>query len=197
MNIKETLRAEIKRRLNEEPNPEDVDFRLKYTLNSIVSIIARRCVLEEVLRFIDPLPEQPAEWSEEEYGRLFDIEHYLYGTLQLSPDRKNACIDFLKSLRPQPHLVRALTDNELERQLCDLQDKYPDTSWEYGIIGEAIEYIRQPHWKPSEEQLEGLEEAADKYAHSLGYDEDKDKEEIAAAKEDFIAGAGWVRDNLK
>ena len=40
------------------------------------------------------------EWSEEEYGRLFDIEHYLDGTLQLSPDRKIACIDFLKSLHP-------------------------------------------------------------------------------------------------
>lgn len=43
---------------------------------------------------------KPAEWSEEEYGRLFDIEHYLDGTLQLNPDRKIACIDFLKSLRP-------------------------------------------------------------------------------------------------
>lgn len=42
------------------------------------------------------------EWSEEEYGRLFDIEHYLDGTLQLSPDRKIACIVFLKSLRLQP-----------------------------------------------------------------------------------------------
>ena len=42
------------------------------------------------------------EWSEWEYGRLFDIEHYLDGTLQLSPDRKIACIVFLKSLRLQP-----------------------------------------------------------------------------------------------
>jgi hypothetical protein len=38
---------------------------------------------------------------------------------------------------------------------------------------------------------EGLEEAADKYAHSLGYDEEKERMEIASAKEDFIAGAEW------
>lgn len=38
---------------------------------------------------------------------------------------------------------------------------------------------------------EGLEEAADKYAHSLGYDEEKERLEIASAKEDFIAGAEW------
>lgn len=55
----------------------------------------------ERLKFLCPQPKQ--EWSEEEYGRLFDIEHYLDGTLQLNPDRKIACIDFLKSLRPQPH----------------------------------------------------------------------------------------------
>lgn len=54
------IRAEIERRLNDEPNPEDVDFRLKYTLNSRVAIIARRNVLEEVLRIINStLDEQP------------------------------------------------------------------------------------------------------------------------------------------
>ena len=47
--------------------------------------------------------QKPVEWSEEEYGRLFDIEHYLDGTLQLSPDRRIACIDFLKSLLSQSH----------------------------------------------------------------------------------------------
>lgn len=60
-----------------------------------------------LIGWLKSLPErfglQPKqEWSEEEYGRLFDIEQYLHGTLQLSPDRKIACIDFLKSLRPQP-----------------------------------------------------------------------------------------------
>ena len=40
---------------------------------------------------------------------------------------------------------------------------------------------------------EGLEEAADKYAHSLGYDEEKDRVEIAAAKDDFIAGVEWQK----
>ena len=51
-------------------------------------------------RFEEAREKYQVEWSEEEYGRLFDIEHYLDGTLQLSPDRRIACIDFLKSLRP-------------------------------------------------------------------------------------------------
>lgn len=45
--------------------------------------------------------QKPVEWSEKEFGMLFDIEHYLNGTLQLTPDRKIKCISFLKSLRPQ------------------------------------------------------------------------------------------------
>lgn len=62
----------------------------------------------KLIEWLKSLPErfelQPKqEWSEEEYGRLFDIEQYLRGTLQLSPDRKIVCIDFLKSLRPQLH----------------------------------------------------------------------------------------------
>ena len=36
-------------------------------------------------------------------------------------------------------------------------------------------------------------EAAENYAHSLGYDEEKEKVEIASAKEDFIAGAEWQK----
>ncbi len=51
-------------------------------------------------RFEEAREKYQVEWSEEEYGRLFDIKHYLDGTLQLSPDRRIACIDFLKSLRP-------------------------------------------------------------------------------------------------
>lgn len=67
------IRAEIERRLNEEPNPKDVDFRLKYTRNSRVAIIARRCVLEEVLRIINStLDEQPEVDLEEEITRFFN-----------------------------------------------------------------------------------------------------------------------------
>lgn len=51
-------------------------------------------------RFEEAREKYQVEWSEEEYGRLFDIEHYLDGTLQLSPDRRIACIAFLKSLHP-------------------------------------------------------------------------------------------------
>lgn len=39
--------------------------------------------------------------------------------------------------------------------------------------------------------IPGVGEAAENYAHSLGYDKNEDKAEIAAAKEDFIAGVEW------
>lgn len=61
--------------------------------------IIKNCYAEFKEIVMRELAGRSSEWSEEEYGRLFDIEHYLDGTLQLSPDRRIACIDFLKSLR--------------------------------------------------------------------------------------------------
>lgn len=63
----------------------------------------RENIQEILLPWLKSLPKRfnlqlKQEWSDEEYGRLFDIEHYLDGTLQLSPDRRIACINFLKSL---------------------------------------------------------------------------------------------------
>lgn len=82
--------------------------------------------------------QKPAEWSEEEYGRLFDIEHYLDGTLLLSPDRRIACIDFLKYLRSQSHWKPS--------EVCYGPKGDPDPA---GV------------WKPSEEQMEALKDYAD------------------------------------
>ena len=116
------------------------------------------------------IEQKPTEWNEEDERMVRFYENDYDNNLGNMPMRdiienrikfKDWLINRLKSIRPQPHLVRALTDNEMERQLCDLQDKYPDTSWEYGIIGEAIEYIRQSHWKPSEEQMKALEECGE------------------------------------
>lgn len=53
---------------------------------------------------------------------------------------------------------------------------------------EAVQILVEEQELPSE-----LEEAADKYAHSLGYDEVKERLEIVSAKEDFIAGAEYQR----
>lgn len=124
---------------------------------------------------------KPAEWSEEEYGRLFDIEHYLDGTLQLSPDRKIACIDFLKSLRPQSkdeiykekdrayklgkhHLaikfMNYLDENRPEGKMSlsnaeceDIDKAFKENDW--AKIMRYYEKYR-PHWKPSEEQMDSL-----------------------------------------
>lgn len=71
---------------------------------------------KKLAAYLEKQEEQKQGWSDAEYGRLFDIEHYLDGTLQLSPDRKIACIDFLKSLRPQPKEdLDAIKKREYER----------------------------------------------------------------------------------
>ena len=37
----------------------------------------------------------------------------------------------------------SLSTADLENELCDIQDNYADTSHEYKVLGEAIEYIRR------------------------------------------------------
>ena len=104
----EKLIAEIERRLNEEPNPKDVYFRLNYTLNSRVAIIARRNVLEEVLRIINStLDEQPAERSQEDENALNYLHELIgFGYSEKFMDAQTAAgmRDWAnKSLRPRPH----------------------------------------------------------------------------------------------
>ena len=124
--------------------------------------------------------ESKQEWSEEECGRLFDIEHYLDGTLQLSPDRKIACIDFLKSLRPQPKQKRQIKEGDKVSIHCRKGRKEDIITFYDGKVGEVIhvynakkhpwghiivrldngcndgfyedelEVLDEPSWKPSE-----------------------------------------------
>lgn len=71
------------------------------------------------------------------------------------------CINWIKQKRWKKSLKTA----DLENSLCDIQDGYSDTSYEYRVLGEAIEFIRStddPHaWRPSDEQITWLYRAAD------------------------------------
>lgn len=108
------------------------------------------------------LVEQKPAWSEEDermYNRVvsFIPQH-------LTAESYTACITWLKSLKeriqPQNKWKESLATANLENSLCDIQDEFSDTSYEYRILGEAIEFIRcteqKPQWKPSEEQLREL-----------------------------------------
>ena len=95
-------RKEKEQKPEEEPN--DFEITLHDCMLAAQQYLPGKTGWDVVKMWAEELsnycPQPKDEWSEEEYGRLFDIEHYLDGTLQLSPDRKIACIDFLKSLRP-------------------------------------------------------------------------------------------------
>ena len=104
---------------------------------------------------------QKSAWSEEEYGKLFDIEHYLDGTLQLSPDRKIACIDFLKSLRPQPKQEWSEEDEKMIKFTLQLLDYHKFTDPNAISCKEWLKSLRNrqkssDNWKPSEEQMKML-----------------------------------------
>lgn len=89
---------------------------------------------------------------------------------------------------------------KLTEDFCHIKDNYSllyltDKPYQhYCEYGEEIPYSAIEKWASLEDKLPSeLDEAADKYAHSLGYDEEKERLEIVSAKEDFIAGAEYQR----
>ena len=73
-------------------------------------------------------------------------------------------VAWLKSLKDrvqsQNKWKESLATADLENSLCDIQDTFSDTSYEYRTLGEAIEFIRcteiKPQWKPSDEQIKAI-----------------------------------------
>ena len=104
-------------------------------------------------------------WSEEDETKLTTAETFIKNTSLIGNDGiKEVTIDWFKSLkdRVQSQNKRkvSLATADLENSLCDIQDAFSDTSYEYRILGEAIEFIRcteiKPQWKPSDEQIKAI-----------------------------------------
>ena len=126
--------------------PEDEKWASKF-LNWLKSLKER----------VQPQPKQ--EWSEEDEGLLkWTINNLTELEQRFGKDygKVGKCIDWIKQKRWKKSLKTA----DLENSLCDIQDGYSDTSYEYRVLGEAIEFIRSTDdpraWKPNEEQLRVL-----------------------------------------
>ena len=131
------------------------------------------------------------EWSEEEYGRLFDIEHYLDGTLQLSPDRKIACIVFLKSLRLQPkHEWSEEEKMDIELLIALLRGKVNPAEILDSRKESIITFLKSLHLQPknewSDEDKEIIDNAikqlyryADSYHNGGNYTREKEVRKVA------------------
>ena len=119
-------------------------------------------------------PEQLAEWKE----KYFKVEpawseedearfKSCIKILQASDGHDTINTKWLNSLKervqPQNKWKESLATSDLENSLCDIQDTFSDTSYEYRTLGEAIEFIRctepKSHWKPSDKQMKALNEA--------------------------------------
>jgi hypothetical protein len=104
--------------------------------------------------------EHNTAWSEEDEDLLkWTINNLTELEQRFGKDygKVGECINWIKQRRWKKSLKTA----DLENSLCDIQDGYNDTSYEYRVLGEAIEFIRSTDpWKPSEEQLSALHDAA-------------------------------------
>ena len=116
-----------------------------------------------MLKSLHPVKQ---EWSEDDKRILYNVIAYVgyaAGERGVKDDDFKEANEWLKSLRSQPHWKKSLATADLKNSLCDLQDNYHDGSYEYKILGEAIEFIRctelRPSWKPSKEQMKALEQA--------------------------------------
>lgn len=114
--------------------------------------------------------QKPAEWSEEDGAKLGALINYFEGdALDYSTDD---IVDWLKSLRPQPHneiyqaakrdlaikFMNYLDENRPEGKmsLSNGECEDIDKAFKEGDWAKIIRYIKkyQPHWKPSKEQEE-------------------------------------------
>ena len=140
-------------------------------------------------------PDKPAEWSEEDEKmryyvteavqfRYSDRELAKYLDLKIingQKQLKQKLFDWLRDLRPQPKkelsIEKAIQwlddtfyflDNSSGRgRDCEITTRDFDSLEEmYDSFRKAVTIDSQPHWKPSEEQMEALRRAVNKLANT-------------------------------
>jgi len=116
--------------------------------------------------------KQPAEWSKEDkkiYNRL--VKHYEYLTTYCitTADRHIEIreeLNFLKSLRPQPHWKPSEEEVNAFENL--LKGEFPNKIFPGATLANLLNKLKKlyyneaipSNWKPSEEQMEALKEAS-------------------------------------
>ena len=132
---------------------ESEDERIRKEIIDIVEAYRANCVYEGTHRFDDCLAylekqkeQKPAEWSEEDERMLSrcikSIEcSKMFAETKAFKEAKDKEIDWLKSLRPQYHGDVTMTE-----------------AYKMGL-----EARKASSWKPSEEQMEYLNDAIDNY----------------------------------
>jgi len=133
-------------------------------------------------REIIPIEQKPVEWSEEDKDMIDKVISSLQGyccTFGSDPQDHKAYvekeIDWLKSLRPQPHkelsIEKAIQwfddtfyswDQSSSRgRYCEIITNDFDSMEEmYDSFRKAVTGYSQPHWKPSKKQMKALKYVA-------------------------------------
>ena len=127
---------------------------------------------ERYLAFIKSLRPQPKpEWSEEDEACIRNLESIIYYDKKLPNDTRVILGEFLSNLRPQPKkelsIEKAIQwlddtfyflDNSSGRgRDCEITTHDFDSLEEmYDSFRKAVIVDSEPHWRPSEEQMEAL-----------------------------------------
>ena len=113
---------------------------------------------------------KPAEWSEEDLQHKSWILECLADGKRTMPEYAadfHAAYNWLKSLRPQPKAKLTLLDeNIITAAIAFVEQNEHFNCWcgiDKHTVIKALRSLK-PHWKPSEEQMEAVEEALEFYS---------------------------------
>lgn len=111
---------------------------------------------EKLLDYLEKQKEQnPAEWSEEDSNMLHDIEGYVTGTGSSSGITKKERSEWLWNLPRRFNLQPKQEWSEEDETIIDCAVEVVEKA---GLpsLAASLKSLK-PHWKPSEEQIEALE----------------------------------------
>lgn len=169
-----------------KPTKADIDFLLPIARKYFALAMKESCTIckdwsNGYQKGLEVAEQKPAEWSEEDENALKYLHELIsfgftekFFDAQTAADMRAWLNDRLKSLRPQPK--QEWSENDLERAIedwlydndCRGWDKYGNI---YVSLGDLVKLVNRfaapPHWKPSEEQMEWLEQAVRLSANKL------------------------------
>ena len=121
---------------------------------------------EECLAWLEKQSE--SKWSEEDEEMLSYTISLLSEFKEVYEADAHKCIDWLKSIKPQPKQEWSVNDERILYNIHSYIDyakdsKYhtPEKMVEAKVWLDSLKNRIQPHWKPTEEQLMALRDAID------------------------------------
>ena len=160
--------AEYKEQKPVEWSDEDEES-LDSIIRRLDSLLDGADILEKTnivgeIAFLKSLRQQPkVEWSEEDKKMIKSISNSICGNDWRTKEEKDKMCNWLNSLRPKPKVkLTELDENILEAAIAFVEQNNHFNCWRGVDKHTVLSALRslEPHWKPSEEQMDALKEAS-------------------------------------